>query len=231
MARATLGTLSLASFFVSRCFAQAPAFEVASVKLASEAEFDGPRMQTAHGTLTVHGLSLRGCIQWAYQVQAVQVSGANWLDDVKLDIAAKAGSPVEDPQLFVMLRTLLGERLAVRVHFERKEMPPYALVIGKRGSKMTASTTEGPWTVTRDQHGIETHRGRSMYELMAEFSSVLGRPLINDTGLNGRYDFRMNQRTYRTGFARHGPGDEADCSNSNAVRSGHRESEASGGMC
>ena len=108
-----------------------PAFEVASVKLASGAGFDGPQVRTAHGTLTLHKLPLRECIRWAYQVQAVQVIGADWLDDVKLDVVAKAGSPVEDPQLFVMLRTLLGERLGVKVHFERKEIPVYALVIGK----------------------------------------------------------------------------------------------------
>ena len=195
MVHATLGTLSLASLCALRCFAQAPAFDVASVKLASGAGFDGPRVQTAHGTLTLRKLSLRECIQWAYQVQALQVIGADWLDDVKLDIVAKAGSPVEDPQLFVMLRTLLGERLGVKVHFERKELPVYALVIGKHGSKMTESTTQGLRTVTRDQDGIETHLRWSIYELMAEFSSVLGRPLINETRLNGQYDFRIDPRT------------------------------------
>ncbi len=145
--------------------------------------------------MTLHKLPLRECIQWAYQVQAVQVIGADWLDDVKLDVVAKAGSPVEDPQLFVMLRTLLGERLGVKVHFERKEIPVYALVIGKHGSKMTESTTQGLRTVTRDQNGIETHLRWSMYELTAAFSSVLGRPLINETRLNGRYDFRIDPRT------------------------------------
>jgi uncharacterized protein (TIGR03435 family) len=94
-----------------------------------------------------------------------------------------------------MLQTLLGERLGVKVHFERKEVPVYALVIGKRGSKMTESTTEGPRTVTRDENRIETHLRWSMYELMAEFSSVLGRPLINDTGLKGHYDFHINPST------------------------------------
>jgi len=196
LTRATFATLSLASFCALRCFAQAPAFDVASVKLASGVKFDGPRMQTTHGTLTVHELSLRACIQWAYQLQPAQVVGPDWLDAVKLDIVAKAGASVDDPQLFLMLRALLGERLGVRVHFERKEMPVYAVVIGKRGSKMTESTSEGPRSITRDSTtGIETHLRWSMYELLAGFSSVLGRPLINETGLSGLYDFHIDPKT------------------------------------
>jgi uncharacterized protein (TIGR03435 family) len=198
MANMTLSVLPLAAFCLFHCAAQtteAPAFEVASVRPASGARFDGARMQTSHGAMTVRGLSLRECLQWAYQMQPAQVTGPDWLDDVKLDIVAKAGAAVDERQLFLMLRTLLGERLAVKAHVERKEMPVYALVIGKRGSKMTESTTEGPWTLTRDQNGIETYMRWSIYELAAEFSSALGRPLINATGLNGRYDFHINPST------------------------------------
>jgi uncharacterized protein (TIGR03435 family) len=195
MSRATLSMLSVGLFCAFSCFGQEPAFDVASVKLASSARFDGPRMQIAHGTLTGHRLSLRECIQWAYRVQAVQVIGPDWLDDVKLDIVAKSGLQVEDPQMFLMFRTLLSERLGVKAHFERKEMAVYALVIGKHGSKMTESTTEGSPEVTLDQDKVATHLRWSMYELMAEFSSTLGRPLINETGLNGRYDFQINPRT------------------------------------
>jgi uncharacterized protein (TIGR03435 family) len=194
LTRPTVGMLWLASIYALRCFAQAPAFDMASVKLAGGATFEGPPMQTTHGTLTVHGLSLRACLQWAYQLQAVQVNGPDWLDNVKLDIAASARAQDDDPRLFLMLRTLLGERLGVSAHLERKEMPVYAVVIGKHGLKMTASNIDGPQMITLDQNGIETHLRWSMYELMAEFSAVLGRPLVNETGLNGRYDFHIDPK-------------------------------------
>jgi uncharacterized protein (TIGR03435 family) len=184
MKPATLLLVVLAAFecraqpTVAPSQAGAPAFEVASERLGTEESlrYDGARMQAAHGSLTTHSLPLRACIPWAYQMPAAQVIGPDWLNNVRLDIVAKAAAPVSDQQLFLMLRTLLASRLGVKTHLDRKEMPVYVMTVGKGGPKFSESTSEGPHNV---EHGreVEIHQRMSMYELFAEASNAVGRPI------------------------------------------------------
>ncbi|SPE42827.1 exported hypothetical protein [Candidatus Sulfopaludibacter sp. SbA3] len=80
-----------------QCLAQTPAplpsFDAASVKLATEDSMPtgGRRIQTTPNTLTTHALTLRARIIWAYGMPA-QVIGPEWLNDVRLDIVAKAAA-------------------------------------------------------------------------------------------------------------------------------------------
>jgi uncharacterized protein (TIGR03435 family) len=133
------------------CFAQtsntppgAVRFEVASVRLADPADRgnDHP-VETAPGRLTIRSVSLFGCLQWAYQMPG-QTVAPDWLRDVRLDIVAKAASPVGDSELYLMLRTLLLERMGVVAHLEKREMPSFALTVAKPGVKLTESNTDGP---------------------------------------------------------------------------------------
>jgi uncharacterized protein (TIGR03435 family) len=164
-----------------------------SVRLAGKdsSRFDGPRIQTGVATFTGHAASVRAYILWAYRVLPAQLLAPDWLDDVRVDIVAKAAAPANDQQLSMMLQTLLAERLALKAHVEEKEMPVYALTQAKGGAKLSDSATEGPRNVEREQ-GVEVYWRWSMYELLSEFSSTLGRPILDETGLRGRYDFRIN---------------------------------------
>ena len=191
----------LTAFCIFNSFAQTPGqpsaerFEVASVRLASDESlhFDGPRVQVLHGSVVMHASTMRACILWAYQMQSAQVIGPDWLDNVRLDMVAKAAGPVGEQHLFSMLRTLLAERLGVKTHVERKEMSVYALIPATGGPKLVQSTTEGPPTLERDRSkGIEAYQRWSMYQLAAEFSMTLGRPVVNETGLTGHFDFRID---------------------------------------
>lgn len=175
------------------CLAQPPAFDAASVKLATEESMaaGGRRIQTTPNTLTTHGLSLRACILWAYGMPA-QVAGPDWLNDVRLDIVAKAAQPVGDKQLYLMLKSLLIERMGLKTHVEKREIPVYALTLAKGGPKFSASTTEGP-EVTRQEKGAIVVQRASLSELAAELSGKgFDRPVIDATGLTGRYDVRLD---------------------------------------
>ncbi len=70
------------------------------MKLATEDSMRGPgrRIQTSPGSLVTHGLSLHACILWAYDGPA-QVVGPDWLNEVRLDIVAKAPTAANDKQL------------------------------------------------------------------------------------------------------------------------------------
>jgi uncharacterized protein (TIGR03435 family) len=195
-------TICLVTFAGFRCLAQppapGPAFDAASVKLATEESLgsNGRRIQTTPNTLTTHGLSLRACIIWAYDMPA-QIIGPDWLNDVRLDIVAKAAQPVGDKVLYQMLRTLLIERIGLRTHVEKREMPVYALTVAKGGPKFAESTSEGP-EVTRQEKGAMIVERASLSELAAELSGkVFDRPVIDATGLKGRYDIRLDMAAVR----------------------------------
>jgi uncharacterized protein (TIGR03435 family) len=180
------------------CLAQSPsptpAFEVASVRLVDPASGNsGPALQTSPGSLTAHRLALFTCIMYAYERPA-QVVGPDWLHDVKLDIVAKAATPVGDRELYLMLRTLLEQRMGLRAHFEKREMPVFALTLAKGGPKFSESTTEGPPARAEDNGAVVFQRF-SMDEFAAMFSKMFGRPVVDATGLKGRYDFRVDPGT------------------------------------
>jgi uncharacterized protein (TIGR03435 family) len=194
-------TLFLVIFAGFNCLAQSqapqspappPAFEAASVKLSTEEtmRIPGRRIQTSPGSLITHGLSLRACIMWAYDIPA-QIVGPDWLDGVRLDIVAKAATPAGDKQLYLMLRTLLTERMGVKAHVERREMPVYALTLAKGGPKFSESTTEGPMVSGQDKGALLIQRV-SMSELAAEVGRGFDRPVVDATGLKARYDIRLD---------------------------------------
>jgi uncharacterized protein (TIGR03435 family) len=184
--------LSLFIFTGFHGLAQSPAFDAASVKLATEESMriPGRRIQTSPGSLITHGLSLRACIMWAYNIPA-QIVGPDWLDGVRLDIVAKAATPAGDKELDLMLRTLLTQRMGVKAHVERREMPVYALTLAKGGPKFSESTTEGPMVSGQDKGALLIQRV-SMSELAAEVGRGFDRPVVDATGLKGRYDIRID---------------------------------------
>lgn len=164
-----------------------PRFEVASVRLASEdSKRSGHKIQAEPGSLTLRGLPLRTCILWAYQ-QPIQIIAPAWINQIALDVVAKASTPVGDDQLYLMLRTLLEERMGVKAHFERREIPVYAMTIAKGRPKVTKSTTEAPLVISQDKDAL-TLQHFSMSELAQLFSRQFDRPVVDETKLKGRYD-------------------------------------------
>jgi uncharacterized protein (TIGR03435 family) len=117
-----------------------------------------------------------------------------------------------------MQQKLLEERLKLTFHHERKEMPVYELTVGEKGSKMKASAPdaalapEDPWAppkyvIGKDAFpvfpaghgGVAGTSGNyrwtgvnvSMPEIVKTFSYYLGRPVVDATGLTGKYDINI----------------------------------------
>jgi uncharacterized protein (TIGR03435 family) len=189
-------------FFALPCLAQGPptaTFDVASVKITGDdsLRYNGPRFQVAHGSLTTHGFALRACLVLAYQMSPSQIQGPDWLNDVRLDITAKAAGPASEQQVYLMLRNLLADRMGVKVHKEKKEMAVYVMTLAKGGAKFKEAVGEGPMTATPEKDAMSI-KGISLFELAAEFSGkLLDRPVIDQTGLKGRYDIRLDMSPMR----------------------------------
>lgn len=138
--------------------AQAPlAFEVASVKQDKKYSWVrrpwspnvdcGPiaKCGVSGNRFVEEFASLDDLIMDAYKVRRYQIVNApSWADtgqDVYDIDARAAGETLTLDQARVMLQTLLADRFQLKVHHETRDLPVYALVTGKGGSKLTASET------------------------------------------------------------------------------------------
>jgi len=188
----------LALAFVSALLAQAPAFEVASIKPADPQAMNQMRvgMSADAGRITYSNVNLRDLIQRAYEVKSPQVSGPSWIDSERFDVNAKIPEGVPADQVPAMLRTLLEQRFQLKCHRETKELPVYELVEAKGGQKMEKAKEEtGRARMSMENHGDGVMYGTVTSATMANFSDILARwvdrPVIDKTGLNGAFDFTL----------------------------------------
>ena len=171
-------------------------FEVATIK-PSQPDRQGKGITIRGGKLLTINTTLGDLVTFAYGMHLKQITGAPpWLESEKYDIEAKPeaeGQP-NDKQLKTMLQRLITERFKLAFHRDKKELSVYALTVGKAGPKLTKS--EG------DPNSLPGLGFRGLGDLitrnatMADFAgllqaAVLDRPVLDQTGLAGRFDFGL----------------------------------------
>ncbi len=187
-------------------------FEVASIKPTAETGFrTGIQMQPGGG-LRVNGATLKMLLTVAYDVREFQiVGGPSWISSDRYDILAKtsgAGSETQtnDPrqitdaqmktvreQMQQRLQALLAERCQLVIHRETKEQSVYALLVGKNGPKIQPVETKAGGSPPRMMmgRGMVNGQGVELQMLVTVLSNQLGRPVLDRTGLTGRYDIKL----------------------------------------
>jgi len=178
-----------------------PVFEVASVHASQGGKGEGSRrenIQVSPGSLNMRNVSVKSAIRWAYHVMDYQVTGPDWINFDRYDIAAKAAEAAADDQLRLMLQALLAERFKLTLHKETKELPAYLLVAAKGGLKFHESQTgDGEPVVNPDKTRMTVEvKGVPAAQFVEMLSNVLHAPVINKTGLSGRYDASVNFGKY-----------------------------------
>lgn len=128
--------------------ADAPAFEVASVK-PNKSGTPFIQLGGGPGQFNATNVPLRLLIQNAYQVQPFRlIGGPGWIGEDRFDIRAKPpeGFTPDPGRMQLMLRALLADRFKLAVHTETREMPIYNLVLarsdGKLGPKLEPSKVD-----------------------------------------------------------------------------------------
>ena len=121
-------------------------------------------------------------IRDAYDVKEFQVTGETRrifpIGD-RYDIAAKAPGDTAPTveQVRLMFQSLLTDRFQLKLHRDSKQFPVYHLVIGRSGSKLKPVPPDAP-----------PSQGHSIDELVEALSRGLDRPIIDKTGLSGKFE-------------------------------------------
>lgn len=192
-----------------------PAFEVASVKPqdphGSRLEVNG--LYTYPGGRVVgHGCTLEYLIDEAFSIQSFQISGGPaWIHDSRYEIEARPpasskssqasplsakAEPNEEQRL--MLQSLLADRFQLKARRDISQGPVYLLVKGGKPLKLDTAKDIGKsdfsW-VGSPRGGMITGDGIageniSMPILASRLSRYLARPVFDQTGISGFFDFK-----------------------------------------
>lgn len=202
---------------LTTCLA-AQTFDAASVKPATprRGRFEEPTSDP--GRIHYPAVTLQDVILRAYDLSPYQLSGPDWLDSERVDIDATMPPGTTAAQLRAMLQHLLSQRFRLAAHQATREVAGYSLVVRNRsklressGPALPASDGSpavlklGPdhYFVPPDRQGVffqltgtksarSTFRQVTMREFAATLQKQLKRPVMDDTGLAGKYDFVLS---------------------------------------
>jgi uncharacterized protein (TIGR03435 family) len=152
-----------------------------------------PGMVIALGRCRYVGAKVKQLINNAYGgIAPDRISGGpSWIESLPFSIDAKAeesASPTRK-QLMEMMQTLLEDRFKLKFHREMKEVPGYALVVGKSGIKMKESAED---TRPGVSSSFGTIKGSIPASMIANvLRGPVGAPVTDETGLKGRYDIDL----------------------------------------
>jgi len=144
-------------------------------------------------------------IAFAYSLNPHQIVGAPaWVSDIHYDISGTTNLTADAtiPQEQQLLRQLLKERFGLQFHREQRTMSAYVLRVDKDQPKLKPAADPNiqplEWTQGHDSERTENFRNSSINYFILFKQLFMDRPIVDQTGLTGRYDFKL---TYSFGDA------------------------------
>jgi uncharacterized protein (TIGR03435 family) len=173
-----------------------PSFDVATIKPnpSGAAQIQGLTLKGRH--VVVNNGSLNDLVTFAYSLQVKQVvNGTGWMDNDRYDIDALPDQPGMPnlEQTRTMVRKLLTDRFALKFHHEKRDLAAYVLTVGKTGQKLTPTQVKGVdsgFFYAQGIGGLTLHLVNGTMKDFADFLQmiVLDKPVVNRTGIPGRFD-------------------------------------------
>jgi uncharacterized protein (TIGR03435 family) len=175
-----------------------PAFEVATIKPSDPAR--PGQIVTLRGVEVITtNTTLHDLINLAYWLHPKQLAGGPaWTESDKYDVTGKPDAPGQPSvdQMKVMIQKLLADRFQLKFHFEKRDLPVYAIRIAKTEAKITRSQDDPKglpgWNFGRTPSGTAfTFRNAPLSQVAALLQNSLDKPVVDQSGLSERYDFTL----------------------------------------
>jgi len=190
-----------------------PQFEVAAIKPAGPLSPNIVLGLNADGSqVHISWASLTDLVTMAYRLRRYQILGPDWLASDHFDVIAKIPDGFNQRNVPEMLQSMLQDRFGMKSHWEKKEFSVYTLGLSKAALNMkevAAPETEvsfpignisgmrsiidfGSGSTFSFADNMLDAKKLNLDEFAEWFSNFMDRPVINNTGLKGHYDFRLN---------------------------------------
>jgi uncharacterized protein (TIGR03435 family) len=207
-----------------------PSFEVASIKQDHSGTHNRFFRLGDPSRFVTTNMPAKDLIEYAYNVKPFQVSGGpGWIDSEGFDIEAKVEDSLvaelqklprdqQTDQFRLMLRSLLADRFKLTLSRDTKDLPIFALVVAKGGTKLKEvaptdpqaspapapppppgpgngppSPGRGGLMMMMGPGGVATLSANTVPidNLVAMLARQLDRQVLDQTGLKGVYSFTL----------------------------------------
>lgn len=187
-----------------------PSFEVATIK-PSRPDEHGPRYDFRSRRFSVVHASLTDLLKFSYGLQQSQIAKVpDWANSEAFDISAEPDGEGEPSikQWESMVKKMIADRLQLKLHFEKQQQNVYLLTVAKTGPKLTRSQSDpdSPGGMGFGPPGSFGATNATTAEIAdALGQGVLNRPVVDQTGLAGRFDLRLKWAPDEPAAATEGP--------------------------
>jgi uncharacterized protein (TIGR03435 family) len=177
-----------------------PAFEQATLKPSASSANTGTLKLTPDGLLSGVNFPLTGLIQQAYGVPRHEIAAPPWLSD-RYDLNAKAADGTDFEAMRPMLRSFLDRELKLQVHTEPRLVDAYSLTTVKEKPNLSTATPDANagCEPVGESGGGGNHvqcANLTMGDLAKKLENLapayIDRPVVDETGLAGTFDFRLD---------------------------------------
>jgi uncharacterized protein (TIGR03435 family) len=198
LAALSIGSCVLAGIATGQSSPAHEVFEAVALKEAAKGARAMQRLDITPGRLSAPAASLRYLVTEAFGLERYQVGEMpGWMESDVYTINASTGRPVDSQEIRAMLRELLESRFHLKTHREVRRMAVFALVVDKGGLKMTPFSDGQPLVESQNNDDeVTLPIGTTISDLVKHLNTrsgslAVGRPVIDKTGLEGRYMIRL----------------------------------------
>lgn len=159
-------------------------------------------MPRSPGRINIHEEPLLQIVALAWSVRLRQISGPKWASEELFDVEGTFPKETSGEDVHKMLQTLLEDRFGLKLHRAQTNLKGYAL-LAKEGSKLQAAAPiqpradVGPPPIPKSPGLLAPGTERSAYKnittetLAAILSRMVEGPVVDMTGLTGKYDVEL----------------------------------------
>lgn len=205
---------------VAAATAQAPAFDVVSIKENPSDRDGGTIRPLVNGRWQATNIPARALLSYAWDLPTSRVlGGPDWLPVIRYDITAVASAEFAPTEVRALLRALLHDRFKIQAHVERRVLPTYNLVLARDDGRLGSSLRLSPIRNCLDKEeraralaltppardcfitfGSGTLTGTlKLDDLTGTLTLASGREVFNRTGLSGNYEVDLRWTPSITG--------------------------------
>ncbi len=184
--------------------AQVADFDVAAIHqhIPEPHEHNSIWSSSSDSRFKAENVSLIGLVHWAYEMPESRILNApGWAGSTYFNIDASSDASVDDhlkhlsseagvAQKKEMVRAMLADRFKLVAHTETRALPVYELVVARGTPKLGDDKSDGT-TINHGRDHIEVQASDSVAVLAEELGKEVGRPVIDKTGITGRYDLKL----------------------------------------